>query len=1112
MRLLICIFLLISCSAMVLPAQNLEPEKRNLFVRVEHGLYGIGDSTHFWLEDSPKGDTIFHLGNEHFGVRESNGRFKIVDTRFKTLLSDLEEIRQTGSVLLAKKREGWTIFPTIDGLRENLYDSIRTTGNYVLLYRRGKQGLLTTSLRTNRIVEPEYDHVGPYYDGLLLIDHGKLGWQGRFQIPVAYDHIYQARPDIMAARDSRGTVYYSYLTGKALNTEPSDSVVLYDGYYKRVRGRMQSIFQIEGNSLVAEIEGENIHPFDFGNHFERSGYCVIGRDSACALYRHGTRLTDFLYKNILPSQLGPSFFRVLQESGIGVIYENGEVQLSAQYTDVLTKLDNHYVVRRGSRLGLVSRGDSLILPCEYRNITFLNKQYVYLSKDGDLFGIYDYVARREITPYKYRDFTTNDNFILARQEATSDIYLEGQLVMSDLYDAEINQNTAKGYKNGKIYIGSLRSSGWEIYEYEIPSYQIRKKKEGYHHYLRSIGLTQHANTYDYCSGRWGVFDYSSGKWAHAPLAHGGNYTNDSRLLDFPVATDAQWQGLNFRVEKKVAPIEIAWNRNSACNWIDVNHYSYSSQGKDRIHYAVSPICYTEPGTGKCLSNFLPSTINTGFPGDGSKSVLSVGGIPKIGPSGHIGLSAFITQLSASGNVHPASLADYSMLIDPRLYVSFGTAKDHIFHPANSETHVSPYTSFEWVDPMHLNPAIVKVGGKYGLLSDSGTYLLKPEYESLAPLAEGNSTYLAGVKSKSYHIYDPNTGTTSREIPELLSFNNTHLLVKADSLRLAVLDMGLDTLIVSAGTATLLDDSCYVVRKDGLSTVYKNRKPLFAHQSEHTERINTEHFLLYDYKGYFLVSVRGDTVYRSSQSVRYAGLGDNYLLDDGRQRLVFDKKDQVIFRFDKEPYLVTSNKQLIVKEKESTVLLEKNSRKEVRINGRYARASGKYVITRLDKYKQVYDFTGKALVHKTAKVKAVSERYFSYQAGKKKYLLYDVQTGDKKTLERLNVTLGSEGLEYDDEEPDTSDSTEMHERLEENYAIVGYSGKYGLKKGKELVLPCRFFDIQKAGQVFLVQHKVEYKLYDLYNNRFFSNESYEKVIPYKSYFQVWKRGVLLYIMP
>jgi|GEM_PF-2527331 len=1108
--LLIC--LLICCSALPTVGQVLTDMQgdavpdRSLFIRVKDGIYGIGDSTMYWLGNSPTGDTIFHVKDRHFAVRGADHLYTLIDEQFGVQGQQLSELKEFGRFVFLKSPEGWSVFPEKEDSKTMYYDSIRIAGFSALLYKGGKQGLVTGNGWRELAIPALYDKAGLYYDGALLIDRGKLGWQGAFSIPVAYDHIYQERPDIMAAQNAQGTIYYSYHTGKALAAEPTDSIVFYDRYYKRVRGRQQSIFRISDNSLVAEIDGEELHPFSFDDSYRESGYCVLGRGSRCALYRNGKVLTDFRYRTILPeSSIAPPYFRVLQDSGVGVILENGEVQLSSQYTDVLNQAEHVYIARRGSRLGLVTKGDSIVLPFEYRNITFCDTSYLYLSKDGVYFGLYNYRTRREISPYKYREFEIDAPYIVAKQTATSDVYVNDTPVMLDVYDAEVNHTTAKGYKNGKVYVGSVRKGVWESYEYEIPSYKVKRHKE-YRRFLESTHLYDVEDIYDYASGKWGVFDYTSGNWRHAPLAHGGNNPNACRLLDFPVSVDLSWQGIDFHVRKNVSPISIAWNRKSKFSWIDTHAYSYSADNPEHTNMVVSPLCYTEPGVGKCLSNFIPAVVNTGFPAYSGKAVITEGGRVKVGAYGQIGLSKFITQLSASGNVHPASLKDYESLIDPRLFVSITGATEHILHSSYRSKHISIHTPFEWVNTGQLNPVICRVSGKYGLLSDTGTYLLNPEYESLAPI--GRSSYLAGVRSSSYRVYYPESNSYSKEIAQLLSFKGPYLLIRADSLRMAMTDHRLDTLLISEGVISLLEDSGYVLKKEGITTVYKNRRVLFSHNGDATEKINEGHYLISNSSGHYIFSSKGDTIYQSKQAIRYVPLGNNYLLESGQERTVYDLSDKAVYRFGKEPYLVTPSQDLIVKEKEATVLLKKNGSKAARISGRYTRATKRYVVSKTAKTKNVSDYSGKLLVSRAAKVKVINERYFSYQQGKK-FMLYDVLSGEKKRLERLGVSITKEGLEYDGSDEE-DDSTEVVASVEELYSIVSYRGKYGLKKEDQLILPYSFFNIQHASDVFLVQDKTDYKIYDLFTNKFLSNDSYENVYPYKLYFQVWKDGKMYYI--
>lgn len=1084
-------------------------EERYLFITRQNGLYGFTDLNGRWLDQAPMGDTIFHIRDKHFAVREKNGLYTIYNEQLQSVYQQASEIREFGAHAFLKDSKGWMVFPLNETPTNEHYDSIRIQGAYAWLYRNGKQGLLKNDASLKDLIPPVYDKVGLYYDGILLINNGKLGWQGACSIPVNYDHIYQERPDIMAAKNKAGTVYYSYNGGQRLMAEPSDIVVFYDRYYKRIRGNTQSIFRVSNNRLIAEITGEQLHPYSFDRSYGESGYFVIGRDSVCALYSEGKVLTGFEYRNILPeASIKPPYFRVLKDQGVGVIFENGEVQLAANYTDVISQWDNYYVVRKGSKLGLAQKGDSLLLPFAYENITFCDDTYLYLTQDGKHFGLYNYLSKKEISPYKYRNFSIDTTFIIATQEVTSDIYYKDQAVFTDLYDVMSNGTTVKGYKGGKVYIGAVRNGTWESYEYEIPSYKIKKEK-GTLIPLTSTRLTNVSEIYDYASGKWGRFSYTTGTWRDVPLAHGGDNSGNDRLLGFPVDSTISWQGIAFHAIKKVSPIQIAWNRRSKFNWVDLKPCGYPSDYEKNTSLPVSPICYTEPGNGKGLNNYGSTIINTSYGSDISKSVISEGGHVKIGNYGQIGLSQFLSQISACGNVHPLDLKDYETIIDPNLFVSISGGTEHVLQTAFRTKHISARQAFEWVDKTSMSPLICRVAGKYGLLSDTGAFLLKPEHEYISPAGSyGNMMFKVGVRSGSYRVFYPETHTYSREIPQLLSFKGALLLVKADSLRMAVLDHRLDTLLLSAGTISLLEDSGYVLKKDGISTVYKNRKVLFSHTCDLTEKINDGHYLISNSTGNYILTPAGDTVYQSKRAIKYLSLGNNYLLDSGQERTVFDLSDKVVTKFQREPYLVTEHQHLIIKEKESLVLLKKNGTKQQRINGRYARATKLYVVSRTAKTKQVSDYSGKILVSKAAKVKVINDRYFSYQQGKK-FMLYDVISGDKKRIERLGVNVTKEGLEYDDSDEE-DDSTQVVETIEDLYTIASYRGKYGLKKEDKLILPYSYFHIQKAEEVFLVQNRVNYKLYNSSRNAFVSNDIYETIYPYKDHFQVCREGKIYYI--
>jgi hypothetical protein len=739
---------------------------KSFFIIKKNKVYGIGDSAQ-WYANSPLGDTAYYLDDNRFAFRDTNNQYCIYNDSFKLVHKNLIAIEKFGEFLILQNSLGYKIVSESNNQETKYYDSIRVYNDYAWLYKKGKQGIFCKNWKFKKIIEPMYDKVGTYYNGILLINNGRLGWEGSVTIPIEFGHIYKERNDIMAASNNRGTIYFALSNKSKLLIEPTDSVVFYDEFYKRVRGKNQSIFKIKNNELFAETNDYEIHPFSFTNNSYESSHCIATKDSLCALFQNGKLLTGFNYDNFLQiSSIEPPFYKVMKQNKTGVIDDKEEILLKPLYTDVIENRLNYFIVRVGNRLALVLKGDSIILPASYQSIHFINDKYVFVSFDGTNFGIYNYITQKEITPCKYTNFSTDSVFILAKKGAKCDVYFRETIKFIDLYDAQSNAITAKGYRDGKVYVGSLRKNEWEEFNYEIPSYKVDDDGEYKDKsYLHPFIYDDKENIYDYSVGKWGIYSYRNQKWYHKPLIHSGDETSGHWLLGKYRDTTITWKGIKFNSTKSVSPIDIAWNKNSYVHWMDINSYSYTSDNFEGYNYTVSPISYTEPGKGICYGDYKKTVINALFRLNGSHTILCDEGKIEITNAGEISLSDYISQLSSNGTIHLASIADYETVINPNLQIKITGAQEHVLHTKNNrEKHISAFSSFDWFDKKENSVLVFRKNNKYGVLSDSSSYILKPEYESIETLEGSNNSILkVGVRADGYKIYDPITNAFSKLI-------------------------------------------------------------------------------------------------------------------------------------------------------------------------------------------------------------------------------------------------------------------------------------------------------------------------------------------------------------
>jgi len=1107
------IFILAICAALTSSAQNpgnakqaSPPESsRNFFILQKNNLFGLGDSGK-WFINTPTGDSIIHLGNSYFAVRNNN-YYTICNESFQTLQQGIKKITEFGHYYFLQDSLGWKLFPTSDDLKNTYFDSIHVNDLYATLYKKNKQGLFHKNWNLEDIIQPLYDKAGPYYNGVLLIDGGKLGWKGHVNIPIEFDHIYKEQQDVMAAKNNSGTVYYSLPSSKKLLAEPKDSIVFYDNLYKRISGKRQSIFHLATNELFGEINGYEIHPYSFNRFHSTHNYCVVVKDSSCALFKNGKILTGFEYDNFLPeSNIHPPFFKVIKNKNAGVINERGEFQLQSLYTDILDRRGNYYIVRKGNLLGICMKGDSVILPPKYNSINFSDAKYAYVSFDGKLFGIYDYVNGKSITACNYNAFGLDSIFILAKRGDLHDIYFKENLKFSDLYDAESNGTTVKGYKDGKIFMGYARNGLWEEYSYEIPSYKVVSDRFS-DFSLRGSVLNDIEDLYDYSTGKWGVYSFNSQQWVNEPLAHSGDNADGVWILGFFKDTTTTWNGINFHSQKSISPIDIAWQKKSKYLWMDVRPHTYSSHEGHNNITNISPVCYTYPGKGQNFLNNKQNNINFVFGEERGRNILAENGKMEIAKQGDISLSDFITQLSTNGNIHPASTSDYEKIIDPAKFIKISGASEHVLQVTSARRYISFFTSFGWLHKRQFHPLIVRSNGKYGALSDSGDYVLRMEYENIEAVKTRAGMFLkVGVRGPAYKLYDPKTKTFSGPIAHLLDSKGELLLVQINDRAKAVLNSDLDTLAKSNYTIILIGEKDYCMDDSIQKTVYRVDKKLFAFSGNSVEKINDTHFLVKGGGENLIVNSLGETLFKSAKAIKYLSLGDHYLLEDGSDNTLFGINDKVIYKFEKQTYLANEKQDLLIKEESSVTIFEKNKTKKITLAGKLVKATKHFVVMNTGKFKTVCAYSGELILPKAKQVKEINDEYLTYSEGKNNFLL-NTNTKEKKKIKSLNVNLTKEGIDYEDvsEAPQT-----LFFKESDSLVISEHNGKYGLSTGEKTVLSHKFFHIKKFTNKYLVQDQIVYKLYNSYTNKFVSDSTFENIQPYKGYLMVIKKGKIAYI--
>jgi hypothetical protein len=333
-----------------------------------------------------------------------------------------------------------------------------------------------------------------------------------------------------------------------------------------------------------------------------------------------------------------------------------------------------------------------------------------------------------------------------------------------------------------------------------------------------------------------------------------------------------------------------------------------------------------------------------------------------------------------------------------------------------------------------------------------------------------------------------------------------LLIQLDDGGQAIISSNLDTLIKTKGQIKLIDNDDYATIESENYAVYRAHNLLFKFNGNNITKISPHYFLILANALNCIFNSKGDTLYKSRKAIKYIPLANQFLLDDGEERLLYDNNDKVVYRFQKTPYVVSDNKDLIIKDDNSVTIFRKNETQEINFKGKFVKATTHYLILDVGKYKQVYRLDGSLVVSKTKQVKALTNDYVSYKLGKN-YFIENVTTQEKTKVKSLNITITDEGLDYED----------LNQSMEtivfkptDSLTIFEHNKKFGLKLNNKTVLPCAFFQIEPFGTKFLVQDKIEYKLFNRVSNSFINSKSYNAVSTYGRNLVVTKNGETTYL--
>lgn len=298
---------------------------------------------------------------------------------------------------------------------------------------------------------------------------------------------------------------------------------------------------------------------------------------------------------------------------------------------------------------------------------------------------------------------------------------------------------------------------------------------------------------------------------------------------------------------------------------------------------------------------------------------------------------------------------------------------------------------------------------------------------------------------------------------------------------------------------------FFVKKNDEIKLYRGERKLFSCNGESVEKINNTHFLLRTTKTFIVLGLNGAELFSSPHAIKHLDLGENYLIDDGKKRSVFNGKDELVYAFQKSRYVLNENQDLIIKEENTTRLIRKSTETTVKMKGKFLKASKSFIVVKDGKYKSVYNYEGEVLVSRASSVKLLERNFLTYKQRKTIYLLNGI-TKEKRKAKRMTEKLEEEESDYEDEDFYTQNNVTLKDTL----YIKQLNGLYGLQSKKRTELSPKYFFIKKMATRYLVLDELAYKVFDCYNGTFVSKESYQKIEPYKDYFMIVKNGIINYM--
>ena len=289
------------------------------------------------------------------------------------------------------------------------YLEIETPDENGLCLIRTNDGYGLIDLNGNVVVEPIYDEINNFYDGLAKVEldelYGYINTKGEIIIPIEYEEAVAFTDGIAPVKKDE---YWQLIdtTGKSING------YLYDYYF------------------INTLTCDRFLVFDENNNYgflDKEGNLVIGS------------LDDLedSYESIT-SSVGQPVFNVEKDGYVYLIDKDGNKINDELYDDEVYFISSDYAsASKDLKYGIIDKEGNTVIPFEYGKTSINNtNEYVIFADEGDNYGLMDIKGNVLIEPEyeSIRGPFINNYFILLLDEKYGIQDSEGNVIIDFEYD------------------------------------------------------------------------------------------------------------------------------------------------------------------------------------------------------------------------------------------------------------------------------------------------------------------------------------------------------------------------------------------------------------------------------------------------------------------------------------------------------------------------------------------------------------------------------------------------------------------------------------------------------------------------------------------------------